>query len=125
MEVYMFDSRRYFLKSLAGFSSSLLLFQSAPPIRRPRRRTPVDPPTPAEDQNNETSSDGSESLRRAQLKEQERQFRETMLQLFNKVSDLKARLDAIHTADIFSVTIFKQAQEIEKLARRLKNYAKA
>lgn len=121
----MFDSRRRFLKDLAGFFSSPLLFQSAPPIPKPRRRTPVDPPAPAESQNNEPSTDGSKSLRRAQLKEQEKQFRQTLLQLFDKVTDLKAQLDAIHTADIFSVAIFRQTQEIEKLAKRLKNYAKA
>jgi hypothetical protein len=120
----MFDSRRYFLKSLAGLSGSFLMRQCAPPIPRPRRRTPVDPPAPAEKQDPEPSLSVPE-VRRAQLLEQEKEFRETMTQLFTKVRDLKLQVDAIHTSEIFSVAIFKQAQEIEGLAKRLKRYAKA
>jgi hypothetical protein len=121
----MFDSRRCFLKSFAGLSGSVLLFQSAPPIPRPRRRTPVDPPAPAEGQDTDPAADESKSLRRSQLQAQEREFRQTMMQLFTKVNDLKAQLDALHSSDVFSVAIFKQTQEIERLAKRLKNYAKA
>jgi hypothetical protein len=119
----MFDSRRGFLKNLAGVSSSFLLFQSSPPLPKPRHRTPVDPPTAAGTQE-EPSAGESATIRRAQLKAQEKGFRETMLQLFNRVTDLKIQLDAIHTSDVFSVTVLRQAQEIEKLAKRLKNYAR-
>src|SRR5712664_2640296 len=105
------DTRRCFLKSLAGVSSCFLLFQSSPPIPEPRRRTPIDPPPPA--------------IKRAQLQAQEKEFRETMAQLFVKVRDLKLQVDALHPSDVFSVAIFKQTQEIEKLAKQLKNYAKA
>jgi hypothetical protein len=121
----MFDSRRWFLKGLAGLSGSFLFFQSSPPIPRPRRRTPVDPPVPADAQDTEAPSDESKNVRRAQLRAQEKEFRDTMMQLFTRVNDLKAQLDSIHTSDVFSVAIFRQAQEIEKLAKRLKNYAKA
>lgn len=48
-----------------------------------------------------------------------------MVRLLAKVSDLKLQVDAIHASDIFSVAIFKQTQEIEKLAKQLKNYARA
>jgi hypothetical protein len=76
----MLDTRRCFLKNLAGVSSSFLIFQSSPPIPAPRRR---------------------------------------------KVRDLKTQVDASHPSEIFSVVIFKQTQEIEKLAKQLKNYAKS
>ncbi len=48
-----------------------------------------------------------------------------MARLFAKVQDLKAQVDALHSSDIFSIAIFKQTQEIEKLAKQLKNYARA
>ena len=48
-----------------------------------------------------------------------------MLQLFSKVRDLKFQVDALHTSDIFSIAIFKETQEIEKLAKQLKSYARA
>ena len=121
----MLDTRRCFLKNLAGVSGSLLLFQSSPPIPAPRRRFPVDPPPPAEKQDSENPVDTSGNLKRAQLQAQEKQFRETMAHLYTKVSGLKAQVDALHPSQVFSVAIFKQTQEIEKLAKQLKNYAKA
>lgn len=118
-------NRRCFLRNLAGASGSLLLFQASPPIPTPRRRTPVDPPEPAEKQDAENSADNSKNTQRAQLRAQEKEFRETMDRLFAKVRDLKLQLDQIHTSEIFSIAVFKQTQEIEKLAKRLKNDAKA
>jgi hypothetical protein len=121
----MLDTRRCFLKNLAGISSSFLLLQSSPPIPEPRRRTPVDPPPPAEPQDKDNSPDQSINLQRARLQDQEKQFRETIIRLYTKVSDLKTQVDALHPSQVFSIAIFKQTQEIEKLAKQLKNYAKA
>jgi hypothetical protein len=118
-------NRRCFLRNLAGASGSLLLFQASPPIPTPRRRTPVDPPEPAEKHDTEKSVDNSKNSQRAQLQAQEREFRKTMDLLFTKVRDLKLQLDQIHTSEIFSLAVFKQTQEIEKLAKQLKNHAKA
>jgi len=124
-EVIVLDTRRCFLKNLAGISSSFLLFQSPAPIPEPRRRLPVDPPEPAEKQDTDNPDPGrSRTTRRAQLQAQEKQFRETMSRLYTKVSDLKVQVDALRPADVFSLTVFKQTQEIEKLAKQLKNCAK-
>ena len=120
----MLDTRRCFLRNLAGVCGSFLLFQSSPPIPAPRRRFPVDPPTPAEKQDTNTPVDNSRNAKRAQLQAQEKQFRETMARLYTKVSDLKTQVDALHPSQAFSVAIFKQTQEIEKLAKQLKIYAK-
>ncbi len=120
----MLDTRRCFLKSLAGASSSFLILQSSPPMPTRRYRTPVDPPAPAEKEDPENPVDTSRSTQRARLQAQEKEFRETMAQLFAKVSDLKLQIDALHTSDVFSIAVFKQTQEIEKLAKQLKNYAK-
>src|SRR6266852_4127887 len=81
-EVTMLDTRRCFLKNLAGVSSSFLIFQSAPPIPTPRRRTPVDPPAPAEPEDAENPVDTSRNAKRVQLQAQEKEFRETMARLF-------------------------------------------
>jgi hypothetical protein len=121
----MLDTRRRFLKNLAGVSSSLLLFQSPAPIPEPRRRLPIDPPEPAEKQDTDNPVPSqSRTARRAQLQSQEKQFRETMTRLFTKVNDLKLQVDALHPSQVFSVAVFKQTQEIEKLAKQLKTYAK-
>ena len=120
----MLDTRRCFLRNLAGASGSFLLFQTQPPIPAPRRRIPVDPPEPAEKQDTENPESPSRSLQRAQLLAQEKEFRETIDRLFVKVRDLKLQLDRIQTSEIFSVAVFKQTQEIEKLAKQLKKRAK-
>ena len=121
----MLDTRRCFLRNLAGLSSSFLIPQSAPPIPEPRRRTPVDPPSGAEKQDTADPVSISRGEQRARLLAQEKQFRETIGRLFAKVRDLNLQIAALHTSDIFSVAIFKQTQEIEKLAKQLKNCAKA
>lgn len=121
----MIDTRRFFLKSLAGTSGSFLLFQSCPPIPTPRVRTPITPPPPAEKQDDGGPSGGPTINQHARLRAQEKQFRETIDKLFTDVSGLKNEIDAIHTSDIFSVDIFRQTKEIEKLAKELKNYAKS
>lgn len=122
----MLDTRRCFLKNLARVSGSFLLLQSSPPMPRPRRPIDIDPPAPAEpQQDTDNPVDTSRNTQRARLQTQEKQFRETMAQLFAKVRDLKLRVDALHPSDVFSVAVFKQTQEIEKLAKQLKNYAKA
>jgi hypothetical protein len=124
-EMIMLDTRRCFLKNLAGVSSSFLLFQSPAPIPEPRRRLPIDPPEPAEKQDTDNPVPSqSRTARRAQLQSQEKQFRETMTRLFTKVNDLKLQVDALHPSQVFSVAVFKQTQEIEKLAKQLKTYAK-
>lgn len=121
-EVSMFTARRSFLRGFAGASGGLLLFQSCPPIPEPRRRTPVDPPPPLEKQDDEKTKPDSI---RVQRQTQEKELRETAEQLLERVRDLKTELDRTPGANVFSVTIFKETQEIEKLAKRLKSYAKA
>ena len=82
----------------------------------------MDPPEPLEKQDLEKPAPVSPSVR---LRALEKEFRETMEQLFVRVRDLRAELEHVQTAEVFSVSIFKETQEIEKLAKRLKNYAKA
>ena len=116
------DTRRSFLKNFAGGSCAFFFFQGCPPIPMPRVRTPVKPPESAEKQEADKAEAPSPGMR---LRAQEKEFRDTMEQLFVRVRDLRAELEHVPTAQVFSVSIFKQTQEIEKLAKRLKNYAKA
>ena len=118
----MLGTRRSFLTNFAGVSCTLFLYQSSPPIPEPRRATPVNPPAPAEKQESQKSDTNTLLIQR---RIEEKEFRETMEQLFARVRDLKLELERTPSSAVFSVTIFKQTQEIEKLAKRLKNYAKA
>lgn len=116
------DTRRSFLKDFGRGSCAFLFFQGCPPVPRPRVRTPVNPPESAEKQDADKPEPPSPTVR---LRAQEKEFRETMEQLFVRVRDLRAELEHVPAAQVFSVSVFKQTQEIEKLAKHLKNYAKA
>jgi hypothetical protein len=118
----MFATRRSLLKNFAAVYGGLTFFQGCPPIPEPRRRTPIDPPQPA-DKQMPTPSDPSTIT--VQRHTQEKEFRETAGELFARVHDLMADLDHTSTASVFSVGIFKRTQEIEKLAKRLKGFAKS
>ena len=121
----MLDTRRFFLKNLSTFSASFLLFQSSPPIPGTHPQHPIDPPTPAEKQDTGTPLNNSKNVKRAQLQAQEKHFRKTLAQLHTNVSDLKTQIDSLHPSEVFSVAVFRQTQEIEKLAKQLKTYAKS
>ena len=118
----MLDTRRSFLQRFAEIPLTLVVLQSCPPVPVPRRHTPVNPPEPAEKQDAEKPDTSSLTIPR---RAQEKELRDTMELLFARVRDLRSELERTPTANVFSVSIFKQTQEIEKLAKRLKSYAKA
>jgi hypothetical protein len=121
----MLDSRRAFLASLASAGVFTFLQQPPTPIRS-RSKSRPDVPEPG---NGRLPSSPQQPLEnrnanRTLLLQHEKEFRETAEALFAKVSDLKTQLDNLHTADVFSVSLFKQTQEIEHLAKQLKSRAK-
>ena len=118
----MADARRSFVKILAGAAGAFLFLQDQPPVPTPRPKIPVYPPEPAEKPDSSSNPD-SASIR-VDLSAQERELRATLDQLFAKVRDLKNEIDQMRPAAVFSVPVFKQTQEIEKRAKRLKGYAK-
>ena len=120
----MLNSRRFFLKGLTEASTCILLFQASPPIPHPRKRTEIDPPAGEDKQGNGNEEHAPNSAQRARLQRQEKEFRQTMQQLLTKVGDLKAQVDSLHTSDVFSIDVVRQTEEIEKLAKQLKRYAK-
>jgi|SRR5690349_21089150 len=115
------DTRRSFLKDLGRGSCAILFFQGCPPVPKPRVRNPVSPPEAADKQDADKPQPPSPGVR---LRAQEKDFRETMELLFVRVRDLRAELEHVPATQVFSVSVFKQTQEIEKLAKRLKGYAK-
>jgi len=63
-------------------------------------------------------------LQRAQLKLNEKEFRESLASLYDRVGELKQDVETTHTADVFSLKIYKQTGEIEHLAKKLRSLAK-
>jgi hypothetical protein len=112
--------RRDFLKCI-GVASSLAVGGTLLAMQQ-KQKFP-EPPTPADPKNNNAASD-SQLSQRAQLKLNEKEFRESLANLYERVIELKQDTDAMHTADIFSLKVYKQTGEIEHLAKKLRSLAK-
>jgi len=119
----MLDSRRSFLFSFAGLGILAVLQQQPPTPIRPRNEPLPEHPEPA--QKLPTGPQGtSHSNNPAALVAHEKELRETTDHLLIKVQEFRAQLDGTHTADVFSVNMYKQTEEIEKLAKLLKSRAR-
>ena len=124
IQPFLKQSRRYFLwllgaGSSAAVGSSLIAGQAK--RKFPQPPTPSDPsrgtdqPAPLTD---------AQAAQRAQLKLNEKEFRESLASLYDRVSELKQDTEAQHTSDFFSVKMYKQTGEIEHLAKKLRSLAR-
>jgi hypothetical protein len=116
----LFPLRRDFLKYV-GVASSLAV--SGTLLGMQKRKLP-EPPSPADSSNNSTQPSDAQMSQRAQLKLNEQEFRESLAHLYQRVSELKQSLETMHTAEVFSVKVYKQTGEIEQLAKKLRSLAK-
>lgn len=118
----MLDSRRSFLSSCAAAGALVILGQQSEPVRP--RHDPLPPhPEPA-DKFPAATQTISDPNRLASLVAHEKELRNATDQLLIKVQEFRAKLDGTHTADVFSVNMYKQTEEIEKLAKQLRNRAR-
>ena len=58
------------------------------------------------------------------LRQKTQEFQESVARLSVLVNELKEELEKTATTDVLSVKTYKKAQEIEKLAKQIKNKAK-
>jgi hypothetical protein len=118
----MREARRQFLVSASAVLSGavcaeVLLGQV------PKREMPKPPPPAVKDQQPQEPAAATVSQRTV-LMQHETAFRESLASLSDRVNQLKADVESIHTSEIFSVKIYKQTIEIERLAKQLKSLAK-
>ncbi|HKF26516.1 MAG TPA: hypothetical protein VKB24_11075 [Candidatus Acidoferrum sp.] len=112
--------RRRFLQYI-GMASSLACTGSL--LAAQKRQKFPSPPASSDPVHNSTVSD-PQMLHRAQLKLNEKEFRESLTNLYDRVSELKQDIETTHTADVFSMKIYKQTGEIEHLAKKLRSLVK-
>jgi hypothetical protein len=118
----MMELRRSFLRlfaaALAGtVSVRCFAFQE-------KRRAMPEPPTPAAPEETRRDPAEPQGSQRALLKLNEKEFRESLAHLYDRVSELKRDVESIHTSDVFSMRVYKQTGEIEHLAKRLRSLAR-
>ena len=114
----MLDSRRAFLVSIAGASAWLAM---GPGGAAGQRKWPK-PPEAAQPPEKDAPLNARPS--RAVLEANGREIKKNVQQLYDLVSAMKSEVDQTDPADVLSVRLYKQAQEIEKLAKQIKNRAR-
>jgi len=119
----MRETRREFVVTLAGAAGFLALPNSL--LSAQRHITPPPPPQPAETQLPGTSSSpGRSAAQRAALRRHEQEFREGVQRLYDLTAELRDEVQKTHTTDVLSVRMYKKTEQIEKLAKHLKDKAK-
>jgi len=82
------------------------------------------PPQAAETTSPVSGNADSQVSQRVVLQQHEKDFRESLAKLSERVQELKVEVEQLHSSDVFSVKIYKQASDIERLAKQLKTLAK-
>lgn len=120
------QTRRNFFLSAALLPSSLAspggIFAAQNPPTPPPKPQPGYTPNPAGIYSHPAEA---AAAKRARLLENEKEFRLGVARLDQLTSDLRNEVEKTPTADVFSLHIVKETEEIEKLAKSLKSRARA
>lgn len=121
----MRETRRGFVMALTAAACLLSAEKGWPFAQYPP--TPPPPPRPAETPNPaEIHSDprATAAAKRALLQQNEKEFREGVERLYQLTSELREEVQKTTTTEVLSVHMVKKTEQIEKLAKMLKNKAK-
>ena len=118
----MLETRRVLVLAMAAAAGFLAgedgwPFAQYPPTPPP----PAETPNPAEIHSNPQAT---AAAKRAWLQHNEKEFREGVERLYQLTGELREELQKTTTTEVFAVRMVKKTEEIEKLAKLLKNRAK-
>lgn len=122
----MRQTRRNIVVAVAALFGSLAAGKLALFPQRQKPRPLPDPPMPAETQNPAQGNTqvAQQPSKKALLRQNEKEFRAGVERLYLLSSDLRDEVQNTMTTDVLSVHMYKKTEEIEKLAKLLKNKAK-
>jgi hypothetical protein len=123
-------TRRRFLAAVAMAGGALatgqmMLAQAPIPGDGPPRGMPTPPPAAEpKDQGDASPVSNASAAKRAQVLQQEKEFREGIERLYALSGELRDEVQKTPTLQVLSVRMYKKTDEIEKLAKQLKSKAK-
>ena len=116
----MQESRRTLLRTIAGavagFSMALLAAHGQDPFPK------TSPMRPGEDEPNPNPN--GKSPTKVRLEENQKDIKKDIEKLFDLASQLKQQVEKTAATAVLSLAMVKKAEEIEKLARQIKERAK-
>ena len=110
------NERRRFLTWLAAGCASAAAF---PGSQRGRAQNPRTDPRPKDE-----TVEPPVPPAKAVLKENEKDIKKDIEKLYQLASELKAEVEKTDSSQILSLAMLRKAEEIEKLAKEIKNRAK-
>jgi hypothetical protein len=118
----MSNSRRHLLRTtLAAAGALLLRVQSAAgQAPAPRPQPPSSTGSDDESPNAPNASSGNKAL----LEQRQKDIKKEIEKLFELASQLKAEIEKTDATTILSLAMVKKAEEIERLAKQIKENAK-
>ena len=120
------ESRRRLLMATVGGLSLLALKPLLRGEQTPSKGSPRFHPYPnGRDPNNSQDTDEPSRLDpKAIHQENQRKLRADVSRLYEMASDLKSDVEKTDAASTLSISLIRRAQEIEKLAKQIRNLAK-
>ena len=121
----MMETRRAFVKTLTA-AAGVLAAHSALGLTQIRKPTIPKPPTPGDPQEKDKNADepDAQTVNRAAMQQNEKEFRAGVERLYQLSGELREELQRTTTTNVLSVRMYKKAEEIEKLAKKLKSKVK-
>lgn len=113
----MKKNRRSWLQALSAMAVSMLFFAAARGQDASSSRT--GPLRPGDDANSP-----SKPSTKAVLEENEKDIKKNVEKLFDLASQLKDQVEKTDSTSVLSLAMVKKAEEIERLARQIKERAK-
>jgi hypothetical protein len=121
MELPMQESRRSLLRTIASAAAA---FSMAVSVGRGQDPFPKAPPPmrPGDDEQNRNPN--AKSPAKVLLEENQKDIRKNIEKLYELALQLKEQVEKTDATTVLSLAMVKKAEEIEKLARQIKDRAK-
>jgi len=113
----MRTSRRYLLRTFSGAASLLILNAVSAQDATTQRPGPA---RPGEDDANLPNKPATKAI----LEDNQKDIKKNIEKLFDLASQLKDQVEKTDSTTVLSLALVKKAEEIEKLARQIKERAK-
>ena len=117
----MRESRRSLLRTIAGVGAASLLAVSAGLGQDPFPKPPTSMRPGEEDP---VANPNAKSPTKVRLEENQKDIKKDIEKLFDLASQLKAQVEKTDATAVLSLAMVKKAEEIERLARQIKERAK-
>ena len=114
------DSRRQlFLKLLAALGVICLRPESLS-----AQNPAIPPPQPRGDEQSQGPSNASSPTTKSVLEQNQKSIKKDIEKLFDLATELKSEVEKTDSTAVLSVALVKKAEEIEKLAKQIKEHAR-